>query len=192
METEKKHDQKMETKHEHKEEKKEEIKTENKKEVKVVKIKKNYAAAAARNLSISTKEAVDVCNMIRGRNIDKAISMVENVLLFKQVVRMNSREVPHQHGPGVMAGRFPMNTCKEFLRLLKQLRATAIYNELDLEKVVIVCNADRASQPFRRGGSRFKRTHIFTRLEKRKEIKTENKPKEVSKGKLNQKKPQVS
>jgi ribosomal protein L22 len=187
----KKHDSKMETKHEeakvetkheHKEAKAE-TKTESKKETKVQKIKKDYAAASALNLSISPKEATDVFSMIRNKTVDTAIKMIEEVLLFKRVVRMNTREVPHQHGKGVMAGRFPMNTCKEFLRLLKQLRSTALYNELELEKVVVVGKADRASQPFRKGGSRFKRTHIFLRLEKRKEnkIKTENKPKEKKK-----------
>ena len=153
----------------------EEHKTE-KPDVKHIHLKKDYALVNGNDLHLSPKESQDVCNMIRGRTIDTAIKMVEEVRAHKRVVKMNNREVPHQHGKGVMAGRFPENACKEVARLLKNLKATAIYNELELEKAVISCIANVASKPYKRGGARFKRCHIMIRLDKKKEQKkTENK-----------------
>ena len=149
-----------------------EDKIEEKKETKKVeKAKKDYALVNGKDLHISTKEAADVCSMIRRRNIDSAIKMIEEVIAFKRVVHMNKREVPHQHGKGVMAGRYPINAAKEFLRLLKLLKANALHNELEFEKYVIFCKADKASQPYKRGGARFKRSHVMLRLIKKKEEK---------------------
>jgi len=158
---EKKQEQKIETKVEEKkpEKKKEEIK------------KKDYALVKGNDLSISTKESMDICSMIRGKNTETAIKMLEEVIAFKRVVKMNKREVPHQKGKGVMAGRYPINATKEFLRLVKQLNANAIVNGLEIEKCKIFCKADFASRPYKRGGAKFKRTHVLLRLEKNKQKK---------------------
>ena len=157
-----------ETKEEAKIETKVEEKDNKKKEAKVVKIKKNDAKVMGWNLSISYKEGADICSMIRGRNIDTAIKMVEEVIAMKRPVMMNKREASHQHGKGIMAGGFPINACKDFLRMLKQLKANAIYNELELEKVSIFCKADKAACPYRRGGRRFKRSNVLLILQKNK------------------------
>lgn len=154
------------------------------KEKKQERVKKDYALVHGVDLHLSPKECFSVCNMIRGRTIETAMKMLEEVLVHKRVVKMNNREVPHQHGKGVMAGRFPENAVEEFIRLVKNLKANAIYNELDLEKCIISCNADIASKPFKRGGARFKRAHIMIRLDKKKEVKnnkTETKQKENKK-----------
>ncbi len=151
---------------------KEEAKTTDKPTVKKVEnVKKDYALVRGTDLHVSPKELFAVCNMIRGRKIDAAMKMVNEVMVFKRVVKMNNREVPHQHGKGVMAGRFPMNACKEVLNLLKHLKANALYHEVELEKAIISCNADIASKPFKRGGARFKRAHVMIRLDKAKEDK---------------------
>jgi ribosomal protein L22 len=121
--------------------------------------------------------------MIRYKNIDTAIKMVENVTIKKQVVEMRNREVGHKHGKGIMGGRYPINAAKEFLRLLKNLKATAIYNELDIEKVVLVfCMTNKASRPYKRGGTRMKRSHVTLKLginprQKNQQIKVKEKKK---------------
>ena len=162
---EKKQEQKAETKVEEKKEekKKEEIK------------KKDYAIVNGNDLPISTKESMDVCSMIRGRNIETAIKMLEEVIAFKRVVKMNKREVPHQKGKGVMAGRYPINASNEFIRLLKQLNANAIVNGLEIEKCKIFCKANFASRPYKRGGAKFKRTHVVIKLETPKIKQNKNK-----------------
>jgi ribosomal protein L22 len=166
-------EKKMEEKSEKKAEEKKEDKSE-KKKIEVKKVKKDYAIVNGLNLNMSTKEAADICNMIRGKNIDDAIKMVEEVIDFKRPVRMNKREASHQHGIGVMAGGFPINACKYFLMLLKGLRANAIYHELELEKVIIFCKADQAARPYRRGGRRFRRSHVLIKLIKKQDKNTKN------------------
>jgi len=162
---EKKVEKKIETKVEEKkrETKKEEIK------------KKDYAIVRGNDLPISTKESMDICSMIRGRSTETAIKMLEEVIAFKRVVKMNKREVPHQKGKGVMAGRYPINASKEFIRLLKQLNANAIVNGLEIEKCKIFCKADFASRPYKRGGAKFKRTHVLLKLETKKIKPNKNK-----------------
>jgi len=157
---------KKETKMEEKKEAEE--KKEEKKKVEIKKSKKDFAVAQGLSLNISTKKAADICSMIRNRNIDTAIKMVEEVIEGRRVVMMNKREASHQHGKRIMAGGFPIEACKIFLTLLKQLRANALYHELELEKLVIFCKADQASRPYRSGGRRFKRTHVLLKLIKSK------------------------
>jgi len=170
------------------EEKKIETKVEEKKPTAPVKInkKRDYALVNGLNLGISPKDSISVCNMIRGRSIDTALKMLDEVTHFKRVIKMNNREVPHKHGKGVMAGRYPMNVVGEFIKLVKQLRANAIYHELELEKCRISCKADQATKPYKRGGARFKRTHLMIRLDKKKEDKkneNQNKNKQMEKKK---------
>jgi large subunit ribosomal protein L22 len=159
-----------------KEEKKiEEIKTdENKTEPKIEKeekkekpkkVPKNYALINGHSLPLSTKDGAHICDMIRYKKIDDAIQMIDNVIVKKQVVEMRNREVGHKHGKGIMGGRYPVDASKEFKVLLKNLKANAIYNELDLDKAVLIqCIVNKASRPYKRGGSRMKRSHITLKL----------------------------
>ncbi len=116
------------------------------------------------NLRISTKNSIAVCNMIRNRSIKKALQMLEEVLEYKRVVKMNNREVGHKRGKGVMAGRYPQNVVKEFIRLVKQLEANANNHGFETQNTIIWCKADQASRPYRGGGTRFKRTHVTLKL----------------------------
>jgi ribosomal protein L22 len=146
--------------------KKEEVKTEeNKVEAKIIpakkeekKIVKELAIVKGNDLAISKKHSMSICNMIRGKTPDKAIEMLEQVVIMKKAVPMNNREVPHKHG--MMAGRYPINASKVFIDLLKQLKANASVNGIDYP-IISLARADKASRPFRRGGVRAKRTHIL-------------------------------
>jgi ribosomal protein L22 len=142
-----------------------------KKQEKQDKPRKDTAIVNGTNLGISTKDASAICKMIRGKGTEKALDMLNEVLAYKRVVKMNKREVGHKKGKGVMAGRYPINAVREFIRLLRQLNANAVVNELPLEEYVIFCKADKASRPYRRGGTQFKRTHVLLKLEKKKEKK---------------------
>ena len=175
------------------EDKKKKEKAEDK--TKVKKVKMTQAIVRGLGMHISTKDAIHICDMIRGNSIDTAIKKVEEVIAYKRVVRMNNREVPHQHGKGVMGGRWPINASKEILKLLKSLKANAIYHELELEKArLTLCVANKANQPFKRGGARAKRAHVTLKLEEKKEIlgksssKNEEKRENKKQGKENNQK----
>ncbi len=142
-----------------------------------VAVKKKIAVVNGMGLRISTKQSVDICNMIRGKKVDNAIELLEEVVNYKRVVKMNTREVGHKKGKGVMAGRYPVTAAKEFIRLLKQLRANALVNEIEYENLVIFCKANKASRPYRRSGTQAKRTHVTLMLEEKKNKKTKKKSK---------------
>ncbi len=151
---------KQEVKEEIKEDTDEDKKIE-KKEIK--RTKKTEAVVNGKSLFISTKHAVAICNLIRGKNIDKAISILEDAEKMKIAVPMRG-EIPHRKGK-IMSGRYPVKAAKEFINLLKSLKANALMNELELEKYKIFCKANIASRPYRRfGKGRFKRTHVEIKL----------------------------
>ncbi len=163
-----------------KQDKKSEEKKEDKKPVEpVVKGKKKEAVVNGKDLRISTKHSVAICNFIRGQEIDKAINKLEDVVKMKRAVPMKG-EIPHRHGK-IMSGRYPVKASEVFIRLLKSLKSNAIANELELEKVKIVCKANVAARPHRRfGQSRFKRSHVEIKLvEFKKKVKKKKINKEV-------------
>lgn len=130
------------------------------------KTKKSEAIVNGISLGISTKHAIAVSNFIRNKNIDKAISKLEDVKKFKIAIPMKG-EIPHKKGISSASGsgRYPINAVKEFLKLLNSLRANAIYNEMELEKFKIFCMANKASRQRKRfGQGKFKRTHVQIKL----------------------------
>jgi len=125
--------------------------------------KKTQAVVNGKDLRISTKHAIAICNFIRNQGIDKAISKLEDVVKMKRPIPMKG-EIPHRKGK-IMSGRYPIKASEVFIRLLKSLKANAIANELELEKVKITCKANVAARPYRRfGQSRFKRSHVEIKL----------------------------
>jgi len=138
-------------------------KKESKKKVeKEQKSTKTEAVVNAQGSPISTKHSIAICNLIRGKDIDKAISILELAEQRKIAVPMRG-EIPHRKG--MMSGRYPIKAVKEFIKLLKSLKANAIVNELELEKYVIFCKSNVAPRPHRRfGRTRFKRTHVTLKL----------------------------
>lgn len=153
------------------ESKKEEEKTEksdkkeDKKEKKVEKKNKmTEAVVNGQSLRISTKQAVAICNFIKNKNIEDAMSELDEVSKMKRAIPMRG-EIPHRKGKGMMSGRYPINAVKEFSILLKSLKANAINHELELEKVKLACMANVASRPARRfGQGKHKRTHVQIKL----------------------------
>lgn len=133
-----------------------------KQDKKEIKPRKTEAIVNGKDMSISKKHAIAICNFIRGKNIDKAISELEQVIRLKKPIPMKG-EIPHKKG--IMSGRYPINASNAFIRLLKSLKSNAIVNELELEKYKISCKANIASRPYRRfGQGRFKRTHVTIKL----------------------------
>jgi len=136
--------------------------------------KKTEAVVNGMNLSMGLKHAMAICNMIRNKDIDESIKILEEVEKYKRAVPMRG-EIPHRHG--MMSGRYPIKATGIMVKLLKSLKSNAIQNELELEKFKIFAMANNASRPYRRfGQGRFKRTHVTIKLIPRhKENKKENK-----------------
>lgn len=162
-------DNKAEHNHEHAkegvklEDKKEEVKLEDKKEEKAKKIeqkkvKRDKASVQGLNIGISTKHAIFICRMIKGKRIEEAIPLLEKVIAKKVFVPMTG-ELPSRRGG--IPGRYPLNASREFIKLLKSLNANAAVNGID-NPYIETAIANLAPRPFRRFGSRrFKKTHVL-------------------------------
>ncbi len=141
--------------------KKDEASIETKKIVKKTKNKvvvKEIAVVNGLSLHISPKNSFAVCKMIKNKTPEVAIEMLQKVILKKDAVPMQNREVGHRKG--MAGGRYPVNVAKEVIELLKQLIANAVVNQIE-NPVIVIAKANKASRPFKKGGRKAKRTHIY-------------------------------
>ncbi len=120
--------------------------------------KKEEAVARGLNLSISKKHSMYICSFIKNKSVESAIADLEQVLKFKKAVPYKG-EIPHRHG--MMSGRYPINASKAFISVLKGLKGNIAVSDLAPDKARITfASASWASRPQKKGGARFKRTHI--------------------------------
>ncbi len=87
---------------------------------------KSEARAYAVSAPLSLKQSVEVCNFIRGRDVSRAIAMLESVSAFKSAVpytRFNSGGTGHRKGIG--PGRYPVTVCRSIISLLSSAIANA-------------------------------------------------------------------
>ncbi len=159
---EKETEEKMEKKKLEKTEEKSTEKKETEKEKKKEKenVPKDKAIARGVSLRISPKFSFAICKMIKRKSPEKAVEMLEEVILLKRPVKMNGLEVAHQKGKGVAGARFPKNASIEILKVVKQLNANASVAGIE-DPVIKIAKADKAARPYKKEGRRAKRTHLY-------------------------------
>ncbi|MBS3090533.1 50S ribosomal protein L22 [Candidatus Pacearchaeota archaeon] len=118
------------------------------------------AAVNARDLSISPKHSIAICNMIKKNSIERAIADLQAVVAGKKAVPMYGDEIPHRGG--MMSGRYPIKAAKQFIKLLRNLSANASVNGLEISRVrIAIAKANLASRKrYHRKFRKFKRTHV--------------------------------
>ena len=139
---------------------KKDVKIDDKKQTKKEILKKDKAVARGNALRISPKYSKFVCRLIKRKSPEKAVELLEKVVLGKLAVKMPSLELPHQKGKGVAGARYPKTVAQEFIKVVKQLNANCIVNNID-EPVIIIAMSNRAAAPFRRGRRKAKRTNLY-------------------------------
>lgn len=153
--------------------KKEENKVEEKKVIENKKPEiKDKAIVRGLNLAISPKYSGFVCRVIRGRNPEWAIKRLEDVLKMKRAIPMASLEVPHRKG--MAGGRYPLSSCTEIIKLLKQVSANASVAGIE-NPIITIAKADKSQGPYKRGGVRAKRAHIYIEVRDKSKLKMEKK-----------------
>ncbi|MBT8171285.1 50S ribosomal protein L22 [Candidatus Bathyarchaeota archaeon] len=99
------------------------------------------AKASGRELRVSHKHAREVCRTIKGMKLDQAKVYLRQVILKKKPVpfRRFNKHVGHRHGlEKAFAGRYPVKTATEVLRVLEGAEANAEYKGLDMENLRII------------------------------------------------------
>jgi large subunit ribosomal protein L22 len=107
--------------------------------------KTRHVRASIREKDISHKHAREIAVAIKGRSIEKARELLENVIARKEAIpyRRYNNEVAHRSNirDGFFAGRFPKKASSEFLRILDNLESNAEYKGMDLDRLRIVSAA---------------------------------------------------
>ena len=126
-----------------------------------------------RDLPISTKHAVEICNFIKGKSLQESKRMLENVMKKKIAVPFKRFNRNVGHKPGRMAaGRYPYMASSMVLDLLASLEANAQNKGLDTNTLYLTSLIpNKASRPMHFGRQRrrkMKRTHIRIIAEEKK------------------------
>jgi len=123
----------------------------------------NMARAILISAQISTKQSVEVCNALRGKNLEDAKKFLEDVKKKEEEVpfkRYNMNIAHKKAGPG----RYPVKVSKNIIDLLNQVTANAQFKGMNTSNLMIchIC-ANKGSRPWKFGRQRrrkTKRTHI--------------------------------
>lgn len=144
---------------------------------------KETAKISGRNLPISTKQSVEICNFIRYKSTEKSKKLLENVIQMKSAVpfRRYNKDIGHRKGK-MASGRFPIKASEFILNLVKGVEANAKNKGLNGELIIESIIANKGERNWRYGRLRRrknKRTHIDIVVTEKKTEK--KKTKEVKK-----------
>jgi len=144
------------------------------------------AKALGKDLPISMKFSTQICKAIKGKSIQRAKRILQDVINMKKPIPMSrfNRDLAHKRGMG--PGRFPVNAAKEILKIVEQVESNAQFKGFDTTSLEIVgMNANKAASPWHYGRKRrrkMKRTHIeIIVAEKKSEDKEAKKEKDDKK-----------
>lgn len=98
------------------------------------------ARARGKDLRVSYKNSIEICNVVRGMAVEDAKKLLEEVIAKKVPIpyRKHKRHISHRKGSGFGPGKFPVNAAKAFLDLLNVVENNAEYKGLDPENMYIV------------------------------------------------------
>jgi len=163
------------------------------------KVGENRAKAVGVSLPISTKQAIEICNMIRGMNVQKAKQLLDEVISQKTPVPFKRfcGDVGHKKG-SIGAGRFPVKACSEIKVMIESAETNAQFKGLNTGFLALHhISAQKAAGAWHYGRWRRrkqKRTHIEVIVEEKvekKKDKKEEKDKDETKPPEPSKEPEV-
>lgn len=145
------------------------------------------ARVLGKDLGISTKVSIEICNYLRGRKVSVAKKLMKEAMELKTPIPFKrfTDGVGHRKGR-LTSGRYAVNAATGFLKMLESVESNAQDKGLDAEALVIVhINAHKGAQQWHYGRMRrrkMKRTNLEIVVE-------ESAVKETPKKKVAAKKP---
>ncbi len=99
-----------------------------------------HVRSSLREKDISHKHAREVAVAIKGLSIDKARDYLMAVINKERAISFGrfKNQVGHKSDPGMMSGRYPQKTAKEFIKVLDNLESNAEYKGMDLDRLRII------------------------------------------------------
>jgi large subunit ribosomal protein L22 len=127
--------------------------------------KELMSRAVGRDLGISSKQSIEICNYLRHRKLQQAKKILERVIAQEQAIPFKRFTNGLGHKPGKMsAGRYPLKASEAILNLLESAEANAQAKGLNTGELEIIhMAAHRAAKQMHYGrhhGMKFKRTHV--------------------------------
>src|SRR3989338_7795716 len=124
----------------------------------------NIARANGKDLAISTKQSIEICNYIRGDKLTNAKRKLLDAINEKSAIPFKIFTKDMGHKRNIAAGKYPINACTNILKIIESAEANARNIGLDASKLVVKnIIANKAARPHRYGRRRrikMKRTHI--------------------------------
>lgn len=99
-----------------------------------------HVRSSIREKDISHKHAREVAVAVKGLSIEKARDYLLAVINKQRAIAFGryKNQVGHRADPGMMSGRYPQKTAKEFIKVLDNLESNAEYKGMDLDRLKIV------------------------------------------------------
>lgn len=130
------------------------------------------AKARGVNVDASHKHCTEIGNFIRGDDVDTAKEKLQKVIDKEQPVPYERFDSDLAHRKGDMAaGRYPVESAKEVLTVLKSAEQNAIYEGMNEDGLYIAeyfaNQGNKFQTPKRNRGRRPKSAHITIKLRER-------------------------
>jgi len=122
----------------------------------------DMARSIGKDVNISFKQAVEISNLLRNKELSKARTILLNVLQKKYPVPFKRFTNGIGHKAGISSGRYPIKASRQFLKLINEVEANAQNKGLGKCKIIHI-SAQQASRPFHYGRMirrRMKRAHV--------------------------------
>ncbi|NJL43955.1 MAG: 50S ribosomal protein L22 [Nitrosarchaeum sp.] len=121
------------------------------------------ARVMGKDLSVSTKQAIELCSVLRGLRLAQARRVLEDAKALRRAIPFRRYSEGAGHKPGIGMGKFAVKASGEFLKLLGQAEANASQRGLSSDLQIVHLVANKAASPMHYGrhrGREMKRTHI--------------------------------
>jgi len=134
----------------------------------IKKLDENMVKASARNINISPKQAIEICNYVRGRSLAQAKRLLLQAMDMKTPIPLKRFTNGPGHKPGIASGRFYVKSCGEILKALESAESNAKNKGLTVSKLSLAHLAvQRAPKSWHYGRKRrslFRTVHIEVAL----------------------------
>ena len=125
----------------------------------------NIAKVHGKDLPISKKHAVEICDFIRGKPVQRSKELLQEVVNMERALpfRRFNKDMGHRKGK-IASGRYPKKASEMVIGLLESLEANAQNKGMDTKSLYIkTIIANKAHTPWHFGRLRrrkMKRAHI--------------------------------
>lgn len=120
----------------------------------------NLACAYVKNENASFKQSTMISKMIRGKNVDEAISRLEKVTTLVKAVPFTRYNTHVAHKVGIAGGRYPVKASQAFIKLLKSAKNNAKVKNLGEDLTITHICAKKGASIKRYGRHRGRATKV--------------------------------